>query len=120
VDEETQIKRRRLFSWQNKIESKIEKGEIRIEHVPDMITERLDTYIEHLKLSEQKFKYGVFESILFIASNIISGLTLLGLPNSIKNLMEFKKREFELQKEEMAAPGRELAYIVHAQRKFSK
>ena len=119
-DEETQIKKQRMFSWQNDIETKIEKGDIKIEHIPDMIAERLDTYIEHLKLSELKFKYGVFENVLMIGANIISGLTLVGLPNAVKNMIQFKKRELELKQSEIKAPGRELAYIVRVHRRFSK
>ena len=119
-DEETQVKRRRMFSWQNDIEAKIEKGDIKIEYVPDMIAERLDTYIDHIKLSELKFKYGVFENLLMLSANIIAGLTLVGLPKAVKNLIQFKKRELELQEAEIKAPGRELAYIVHTHRQFVK
>ncbi len=118
-DEETQIKRRRLFSWQNDIENKIEKSEIKSEHVPDMIAERIDTYVEHLKLSELKFKIGISECLLNLPREIILSLTGVGLPKAIKNMLEFKKRELELKEAELKAPGREIAYIVHAKRKFS-
>ncbi len=115
-DEETQLKKRRLFSWQNEIETKIEKGEIKIEHLPDLIATRIEDYIEHMKISQLKFKYGVLETILWIGANLISGLTLVGLPKAIKNLLDFKKKEIELKEAEMTAPGKELAYIVHAAR----
>ncbi len=118
-DEQTQVKRRRLFSWQNDIENKIESGSLKLEHLPDLIATLIDDYKSHVELSELNYKYGKIEVLLVVVSNILSGLTLLGLPTAVKNLIEFKKRKVELLKSEIEAPGRELAYIAYAHKKLS-
>ena len=115
-DEETKIKRRRLFSWQNEIENKIEKGEIKIEHVPDMIATYLDDYTKWIEKSELKLKYEKQEVVYYFLSSLLSPIKL---PEAIKKLFEFKKRKLDLLDEEKVS-GRELAYIVHAQRRFTK
>jgi hypothetical protein len=97
-DEETQVKRRRLFAWQNDIELKVEKGEIKIEHVSDLIATLLDEYTVHLKRSKLKFKYGTFEILLLVAANVLSGLTLIKLPDAVKNLLELKKENLNFLK----------------------
>lgn len=117
-DDYTQKLKRRLVVWQNNIETQIETGSIKISHLPDLIATRLDDYAEWIKKSELIFKYGIFESIMVVASHIVKGLTLVGLPDAIKGLIEFKKRELDLKSSELQAPGRELAYIFHANREF--
>ncbi|MEE8207214.1 MAG: hypothetical protein V3T82_09710, partial [Nitrospinaceae bacterium] len=77
-----------------------------------------DTYLDHLRVSQLRFKYGAFETLLVMGANVVQGLTLIGLPKAVKNLLEFRKRELQLREDELRAPGRELAYIVHANRQF--
>ena len=117
-DEETIIKRQRLFSWQNNIENRIEKGDIKKEDILDEIATHLFTYTEHLKLSEQKFKYGIYECIVNLPKAIVLALSIIGIPKALNNILQFKKRELDLKEEELKAPYRELAYIIHASRKF--
>lgn len=112
--EETQIKRRRLFSWQNDIEYKIEKGEIKIEHIPDLIATYLDDYMTWLKKSELKLKHEKREMVYYFLTFLIMPTKL---PDAIKGLFEFKKRKLDLLDDEKVS-GRELAYIVHARRRF--
>jgi len=119
-DEETQRRRRRLFNWQNQIQAKVDKGEINIKHIPDMIATMLDDYTEWLKISKLKFNYGICESLLSIPENIVTGLSIVGLPKAIKNMIQFRKYDLELRQAELQAPGRELAFIAHAKRKFCK
>lgn len=117
-DPHTQMLKKRLFSWQNDIETQVENGSLKIQHIPDLISTRLDDYTEWIKKSELKFKYGIYESILQVAAHVVKGLTIIGLPDAVKGLLEFKRREIDLELAEMQAPGRELAYIFHANRKF--
>lgn len=119
-DEETLRRRRRLFNWQNQIQAEVDKGEINIKHIPDMIATMLDDYTEWLKISKLKLNYGIYESLLSIPENIVTALSIVGLPKAIKNMMQFRKYELELRQAELQAPGRELAFIAHAKRKFCK
>ena len=117
--EKTQVLRTRLFSWFNGIETKLENGDLKVEHLQDMVLERFDTYLEHLRLSQLKFKVGIYQCLLNLPKNILLALTLTGMPAAWANLLEFKKREYELMEEELKAPGRELAYIVHINKEFA-
>lgn len=110
-DEETQVKRRRLFSWQNDIEDKIEKGNLRVEHIPELIATYLDDYKAWLKKSRQKIKYKKRE---FIINSVLYSLGVISLPLAIKQYFEFKTLKLDLSDDEKS-PGRELAYIIQAQ-----
>jgi hypothetical protein len=116
LDEETQIKRIRLFSWQDGIENRIQKGDLKIENLFDMIATYLDDYTIWLKKSKQKLKYERREIIYYFLTSI---LTVFKLPDGFTKFFEFKKRKLDLLDEEKA-PGREIAYIVHVNEQFSK
>ncbi len=117
-DEETKKMRRRLFNWQNGIETAIEKGNIKIEHVPDRIATLLDDYTTWIKSSGLTSKISAAETLLTLSEAFIEALTLVGIPKAIKTILDFGKRKIELNKAELNAPGREVAFIVHCQRKF--
>lgn len=116
LDEETQIKRRRLFSWQNGIENKIKKSDLKIEQLFDMIATYLDDYTTWLKKSKQKLKYERREIVYYFLTSIF---TVFKLPDAFTKYFEFKKRKLDLLDDEKA-PGRELAYVVHVNEEFSK
>ena len=111
TDDETQRKRRRLFSWQNNIEMKIQKGEMTKEHVFDLIATNLDDYTSWTKKSGLKLKY---EKREFVYYSLASLLTVVNLPKAIQRLFQIKKSSLDLKDDEKA-PGRELAYISHAE-----
>ena len=115
LDEETQKKRRRFFAWKNDIENKIENGSLKIEHVPDLIATHIDDYTSWLKKTDLKLKYEKREMVYYFLTSI---MTMIKLPEGIKKLFEFKKRKLDLLDDEKVS-GRELAYIVHAQRELS-
>lgn len=117
-DEETKRKRRRLFDWQNGIETAVEKGDLKLEHVPDRVATLLDDYTTWVKGSGLSAKLGAGEFLLTLSEAIIEGLTVVGIPKAIKTLLEFGNRKLDLAKEELQAPGRELAYIAHCKREF--
>lgn len=113
-DDETQKLRRRLFCWQNEIETSIEKQEVKLEHVADLLITRLDDYSSWLQKSELKLKYEKCEIIYYFLASIIVPVSL---PKAIEKIFQFKKRKIELLDDEKVL-GRELAYIAHAQRRF--
>lgn len=117
-DEDTKIKRRRLFDWQNGIETAVEKGEIKIEHVPDRLATLLDDYTVWIKSSGLSEKVEAGEFLLTLGEAFIEGLTIVGLPKAIKALIGLGKRKIDLGKEELHAPGREIAYIAHCKREL--
>lgn len=118
-DEETKKKRRRLFDWQNGIENKIEKGDIKLNQVPDRIATLLDDYTTWINASGLSSKISVGEVLLTLGESLIEGLTLVGIPKAVKNILQLGKKKVELQKAELEAPGRELAFIAHCKRHFS-
>lgn len=109
-DEESQKKKRRLFSWQNEMEKSIEKGNLNIEHLADLIATNIDDYRAWMEKSQLKLRYEKREVFYYLASSF---LTVIKLPNAFEKYFEFKKRRIDLIDDEKA-PGRELAYIVHA------
>lgn len=113
-DEETKRKRRRLFAWQNGLETQIEKGNLKIEHVPELIATLLDDYVSWLKKSTLKLKY---EKREFVYSFLSSFLTLK-ISDAFKKYFEFKKRTIDLL-DDQQAPGREIAYLVLSAKRFS-
>lgn len=117
-DEETKKKRRRLFDWQNGIETAVEKGDMRIQDVPDRIATLLDDYTTWIKASGLASKMSIAETLLSLGEAIIEGLTVVGIPKAIKTILELGKKQVDLRKEELEAPGREVAYIAHAHRSF--
>ena len=54
----------------------------------------------------------------FCGEALIDGLTLVGIPKAVKTVLNIKKNKVDLTKEELSAPGREVAFISHCQRKF--
>lgn len=117
-DEETKMKRRRLFDWQNTLETAIEKGDLKTRDVPDRIAALLDDYTTWIKASGLSSKIGVGEILLTLGEAFIEGLTIVGIPKAIKTILELGKKKIELTKEELTAPGREIAFIAHCKRNF--
>lgn len=123
-DKETRTKRRRLFAWQNGIEGKIEKGDLKLEHLQDLIATMLDDYVawqqkcfHELKCIKREFWLYTSFSILGVfdpSSVIIATAT----PMAVKKCFELKVKKMHLTDDEKA-PGRELAFIVHAEKSFS-
>lgn len=119
-DEKTQILRRRLRVWENDLAKRIDNGDVRIEDLPDMMASTLDDYEQWLSKTKLRYRFSTLEMVVMIAAHIIQGLTLIALPNAVKGMLEFGKRELELELEELRAPGRELAYISHSSEKFQR
>jgi hypothetical protein len=118
-DDETKKKRRRLFDWQNGIENAIDKGDLKIEHVHDRIATLIDDYTTWIDASDLSSGISIAEFLLNLSDALIQGLTVVGIPKAVKTILNLGTRKVELQKAELEARGREVAYIVHCQRKFT-
>lgn len=119
-DNETIEKKNRLFSWQCQIERELKKGTINTNEIYELMESELDKYITWLNLHIKDTKYSVIYSEIL---EIVLGIALiyfkqpiLGIASLGKGLITFQKRNIDLNKQELSAPGYELAYIVHAER----
>jgi hypothetical protein len=115
-DEGTASRKRRLFSWQNDIETQIEEGRLKVEHIPDLIATLLDDYAAWLRKSRLKLKYERRELVFYFLSSV---LTAIRIPDAVREIFEFKKRRVTLLDDEKT-PGRELAYIVYAREELPR
>jgi len=126
TDDETIEKKRKLFLWQNRIERRLIEGSVNIEEIYEIIESDLESYITWLNKHIEHFKYkviwqGIFEIVSGILISLVIDKALIGVPLALGNgLLTFKNNAIELKEEEKIAPGNELAYIVHLQRKLNK
>lgn len=113
-DEDTRIKRSRLFSWVNDSSKMLENGSMTVNHLSDLIQTNLDDYCSWMKKSDLKLKVARRE----IVFNLILGvLSIVKLPKAIDKYFEFKKLKIELTNDEKVS-GRELAFIALANKKL--
>ena len=114
-DDETIKLRRRLFNWINEIE----RQKIKPIELQELIATRLDDYKTWIETSKLKFQRNKFESIILTGTEFIEELINLKPSKALKKLFDFRKRKLDLTLGELTAPGRELAFIYHIQKKLS-
>ena len=120
IDEETIKKRNNLFSWQTELAHKIDSGILRIEDVPELIMENLDSYTKHFRLIKKEYKTKNIMTILNIPASIVAAITVIGIPSLISNFMEFSANKTAYQKDLMGITNKEFAYIADVNERFKK
>jgi hypothetical protein len=75
-------------------------------------------YEQHMKIHRVKAGYGSLETIVVTGAEVVENLFKLKWSSAAKALFSLSKRQVDLLEAERAAPGRHLAYIVEAQRRF--
>lgn len=84
----------------------------------DEIAELLFEYERHLQLHRIKTTASVLETVVTTAAGVADALVRLNFSEAAKALFSLRKREIALLEAEMTAPGRQVAYIVHAHQRL--
>lgn len=124
-------------SWENIIEfRKNEKHKIQFQHlkvwmnkmgksglteyeVTDVLRDIIYTYKHELELSKMKVQRGTLEVILTTTAEVAENLLKLNVATAMKSIFQVNKEYLKLIEEEKKLDGREIAYLVSAQRRFS-
>jgi hypothetical protein len=117
--EETKVMRRRLFNWQNDLQVALERGDRRPEDIPDLIATLSDDYTAWVgKAGFASNLRRAAEFVLALGEATVEALTVVGIPSALQKVLQLRQRKLDLTREELSAPGREIAYIVHCKRSF--
>jgi hypothetical protein len=89
---------------------------------PTEISEELEwlehQYEEHMRFHHMKIKKGVLQIVVTAAGEVSEDLIKLRFGKLSKALFSMSQKNIELMEAEMNAPGREIAYIVNARKRF--
>lgn len=114
-DEDAAMARRRLRRWIVHIASSGKTGRETVAELEHLI----DGYREYMKLHRLKFEHGVVQTIVTTTVGVAENLMKLNWSEAVNRLFELRTRKVALIEAEQKAPGREIAYIVHATDAFA-
>jgi len=113
-DPDTNYKFNKIAFWMRKIASKkMNRSEIK-----DEIEELLLDYDRHMRLYEMETRRSQFEAIVVSFVEVAENLVKIKWGNIAKGLFSLSKKNVQLMREEMKAPGSEIAYIIKARKHF--
>jgi hypothetical protein len=112
---ETIQKRNLLLNWLN---TKLDK-DIDPQKFVDELACLLGDYRQYIQNRKRKFNSKVAETIIKLPLQLIENLLKLQLSETASELFELRAEYLDLKKAELEAPGREVAYILNAQERFS-
>lgn len=104
-----------LRNWMNKV---ARSGLTTVE-VEDELEFLVDQYEQHLKLHRMKTKTGSFETIIVAGAEFFEDLAKRNFSKLAKGMFALRHREIALLEQELAAPGREVAYVISAREQFA-
>jgi len=99
---------------------KMIREKISMSELQDEIEFLAHQYIEHVRLHRLKFSVGAFETVVVAGAELLENILHLKFGAAAKALFEVKRRRLDLLEAEMKAPGREIAYLVHAKERFAR
>jgi hypothetical protein len=114
ADADAQVKFRRLKLWM----SNVVRGEKSPKDLEDELRYLIDEYRNYMALHNIKANTGVIRTLFVTAADIAGKVASLKWGEAAKALFVFHERRIALLEAEQKAPGREVAYIVEAQKKF--
>ncbi|WP_109831178.1 hypothetical protein [Reichenbachiella versicolor] len=106
----------RLKSWMNRIS----KTGLKEYELQDELRELLYTYEEGLKLCNMKSQKGALEVILTTSAEVAENILRIKPSKAVSSLFSVREQKIKLLEEEKKLLGREVAYIVSANSKFTK
>lgn len=104
-----------LKSWINKIT----KSNLSVSEVKDELESLLYQYRKSLEIHNIKYKSGVLQSLVVGIGELIENAVWLKFSKLAKGLFSAQQEKADLLSIELSAPGKELAYIYEASKKFS-
>ncbi|TAG65288.1 MAG: hypothetical protein EAZ24_16890 [Burkholderiales bacterium] len=115
-DEEAQIKFRRLKHWMNSVSN---RKDLNADHLKDEVAHLLDEYQRYMKLQDAKFSSSGVRAIVTTSAEVVESIVKLKFKELADMPFKINAARIALKEAEQKAPGRELAYIVDAQKKFN-
>jgi hypothetical protein len=108
----------KIFAFRRWVQSMITK------RVPEKeIGEELEwlthQYEEYMRLHRLKIRRGVIEIVITTTAKIAEDLVKIRWGDLSRSLFSLSHRKLELMEAELNAPGRELAYLIHARKALS-
>lgn len=115
LDPETRGKYFRLKTWINRAA----REDRTAAELVDEINELLYEYQRYMELHRIKCGTGVLRVVLTATAEIIDSLVRLRFAKAVEAVLTLTERQIALSQAELAAPGRELAYLLDASSRFS-
>lgn len=116
-DPEAKLKFRRLKNWMNSIST---RKDLNLKHLKDEVEYLIDEYCQYMRIQDAKFSSGFLRSIVVGGAEIVESVAKLNVKNLFEMPFKIGDAGIALREAELKAPGRDLAYIVHAQDQFKK
>jgi hypothetical protein len=120
-DSNSRIKFSRLRHWM----TKLARAQNKPEEVEEELETLLDDYSQHMKTYKLKTRLDTLKTIIIAETGLFTGGWLTGigaLPGLVgmvvSPLYSIKQSQVEITREELKAPGREVAYIVESNESF--
>lgn len=113
-DDEARRKLVALRSWSNEIE----RQKLSPYEIADKLADLINQYRVYMEHQRMKVYSGTVETVLKVSAEVCENLARLKLTEVVDALFSFRRRELQLSEAELAAPGREVSYIVRAREFF--
>lgn len=108
------ISLRRLRRWMSKIATK----NMSASEIEDELVELIDNYTEYMNVHRMKYTNSTLHTLVSVSLDVLDNLTRLRFKSVFDSLFALHTQRIALTEAELNAPGREAAYIVHAQQAF--
>lgn len=113
-DDDVKNKYLALINWINKVSNS--SGSI--SDIKDEYEYLYNDYIKHFKLHKLKYNNTLLEVLVTAGAGMLMALQSGEFISTLKNLLQMNLSSVKLLEEEAKLPGKEVAYIYHAKRKF--
>jgi len=114
-EKDTQQKISALRRWIKKVAISFDKPEDLQEEIEYLIQE----YKKYMDIQQLKYSVSTFEAVITTAADLIEDLAKFKLKKLVEKAFSIFKQDVQLLESELKAPGKEVAYFIHAQDRFS-
>lgn len=113
--------RRRLVDlryWMNNVRNDVNKGKVSYDELEEQLEYLLHEYAEYMKLQKMKINTTFLETTFTMAAGLVENLIKIKFEAAVKSLFLVRHRKIALLEAELAAPGRQVAFVVSATETF--
>jgi len=107
---------RRLRHWLNKTA----RDPSSLRYADDELNDLLDRYEEYMRLQKLKIQRSKFETIVTASADVLENLATLRVGVAARAAFSLARQDIALLEAELAAPGREVAFIAKARDTFGE
>lgn len=118
-DEQTRAQLGRLGRWIRSAIRRLDTEKVTLDELQDELAESIDSYSEHMRINKIKYSTSTIETIVTTGAKIAESIVKFKFSALAKNLFRIRHQQIALMEAELNAPGRELAYIVTANERFT-